>query len=90
MEYCSGGDLERVLEEGKRIEEPVFLLVIIIYFILKELLKITNNVMKGLKKLHEEKIVHRDLKASNIFVTADGIYKLGLLISCYYFIYRRL
>jgi serine/threonine protein kinase len=54
--------------------------MIVIYFVLKELLKITNNVMKGLKKLHEEKIVHRDLKASNIFVTADGIYKLGLLL----------
>jgi serine/threonine protein kinase len=36
--------------------------------------------MKGLKKLHEEKIVHGDLKASNIFVTTDGIYKLGLLV----------
>jgi serine/threonine protein kinase len=81
MEYCRGGDLERVLEEGKCIEQPVFfLLMIVIYFILKELLKITNNVMKALKKLHEEKIVHRDLKASNIFITADGIYKLGLLI----------
>jgi hypothetical protein len=43
MECCTGGDLKKVLEEGKRIEQPVFLLMIIIYFILKELLKITNN-----------------------------------------------
>jgi serine/threonine protein kinase len=43
--------------------------------------------MKGLKKLHEEKIVHRDLKGSNIFLSVDGIYKLGLLmVVVYYFI----
>jgi serine/threonine protein kinase len=47
--------------------------------------------MKGLKRLHEEKIVHRDLKASNKFVTADGIYKLGLLLIVALFsTYRRL
>jgi serine/threonine protein kinase len=49
--------------------------------------------MKGLKKLHSEKIVHCDLKASNIFVTLDGIYKLGLLIIVViilYYSYRKL
>jgi NIMA (never in mitosis gene a)-related kinase len=38
--------------------------------------------MKGLKKLHDEKIIHRDLKPSNIFLSEDGVYKLGL----FYFI----
>jgi serine/threonine protein kinase len=80
MEHCSGGNLEKVLEEGKRIEQPVFFFCYVNCFILKELLKITNNVMKGLKRLHEEKIIYCDLKASDIFVTVDGIYKLGLLI----------
>jgi serine/threonine protein kinase len=35
MEYCNGGDLEKVLKEGKRIEQPVFFLIIltiILYF----------------------------------------------------------
>lgn len=32
---------------------------------------------KGLKSLHDKKILHRDLKCANIFVTGDGIYKLG-------------
>jgi len=31
---------------------------------------------KGLKSLHDKKILHRDLKCANIFVS-DGIYKLG-------------
>jgi NIMA (never in mitosis gene a)-related kinase len=32
---------------------------------------------QGLKCLHEKKILHRDLKCANVFITADGIYKLG-------------
>jgi serine/threonine protein kinase len=55
-----------------------YFIFIFFIFIYKELLKIINNVMKGLKRLHEERIIHRDLKPSNIFVTEDGIYKLGL------------
>jgi translation initiation factor 2-alpha kinase 3 len=49
----------------------------------QELLKLTNHVMKGLKKLHEENFVHRDLKPSNIFLTENGVYKLGLFQCCY-------
>ena len=31
----------------------------------------------GLKSLHDKKILHRDLKCANVFVTIDNIYKLG-------------
>lgn len=31
----------------------------------------------GLKTLHDNKILHRDLKCANVFITAEGVYKLG-------------
>ena len=34
-------------------------------------------MLRGLAALHELKICHRDLKCANIFLTADGVIKLG-------------
>jgi serine/threonine protein kinase len=34
--------------------------------------------MKGVKKLHESGVVHRDFKLSRMFLSDDGVYKLGL------------
>ena len=36
----------------------------------------TKDVLNGLKVLHDMKIVHRDIKTANIFIS-DGLYKLG-------------
>lgn len=35
------------------------------------------DITRGLKSLHDKKILHRDLKAANIFISAEGTYKLG-------------
>lgn len=32
---------------------------------------------KGLKTLHDMNILHRDLKCANVFVSNEGVYKLG-------------
>lgn len=32
---------------------------------------------QGLKQLHDRKVLHRDLKCANVFITSEGIYKLG-------------
>ena len=35
------------------------------------------QITRGLKSLHDKKILHRDLKAANVFISSDGRYKLG-------------
>ena len=35
-----------------------------------------RNMLNGLKVLHDMKIVHRDIKTANIFIS-NGLYKLG-------------
>jgi NIMA (never in mitosis gene a)-related kinase len=35
------------------------------------------HLSQGLKSLHEKKILHRDLKCANIFITGEGVYKIG-------------
>lgn len=42
-----------------------------------EIWKALVHTTQGLRSLHEKKILHRDLKCANIFVTSDGTYKLG-------------
>jgi NIMA (never in mitosis gene a)-related kinase len=33
--------------------------------------------VRGLQALHDLKIVHRDIKCANLFITKDGVLKLG-------------
>lgn len=68
MELAEGGDLMKKLQDHKKQKssypEPQ------IWF---ALLQIAN----GLKCLHDANIIHRDLKCANIFISKEGIFKLG-------------
>ena len=35
------------------------------------------QLLKGLQALHDLKIVHRDIKSANLFLTKEGTLKLG-------------
>jgi NIMA (never in mitosis gene a)-related kinase len=35
------------------------------------------QMVTGLAALHSRKIVHRDIKCANVFLTTDGLAKLG-------------
>ncbi|MCG7853439.1 MAG: serine/threonine protein kinase, partial [Methanosarcinaceae archaeon] len=42
----------------------------------EEAIDIAVQIANGLKKAHELKIIHRDVKSANIFITNDGIVKI--------------
>ncbi|NXQ91769.1 NEK5 kinase, partial [Nyctibius grandis] len=67
MEYCDGGDLmERInMQHGVLFDEDQ----ILSWFV---------QISLGLKHIHDKKILHRDVKAQNIFLSNNGeVAKLG-------------
>lgn len=46
-------------------------------FTVKDIIKVGKDILSALVSCHEKNIIHRDIKDDNIFVTADGVYKLG-------------
>ncbi|CAD8202455.1 unnamed protein product [Paramecium pentaurelia] len=70
MEFASGGDLNQILKQGKLqggIQES-------------EIWNILTQITLGVKILHENGILHRDLKSANVFVSQTpkgNIYKIG-------------
>ena len=43
----------------------------------KEVWRYFIQIVSGLDALHELRIVHRDIKCANLFLTKDGVLKLG-------------
>src|SRR5262245_17490167 len=64
MELCAGETLEHRLRQS----EPVPI---------ADAVRWTIEVLDGLEAAHHSGIVHRDVKPSNCFITADGHIKVG-------------
>ena len=66
MELCDGGDLSQLIErqEGVLLAED-------------DVWRHFAQTLLGLHHLHGAKILHRDLKTSNVFLTKRNIVKLG-------------
>jgi NIMA (never in mitosis gene a)-related kinase len=68
MQYCDGGDLERKLNEVRKENGMVPETQLLDWFV---------QMALALQYLHSKRILHRDLKTANVFLTAIGIVKLG-------------
>jgi len=68
MELADGGDLYNKILQQKRIGG---------YMPERDVWHFFIQMVRGLQCLHELKIVHRDIKCANIFMTKAGVLKLG-------------
>lgn len=66
MEFCGGGDLAQYLKKqmGKPLSEDT-------------VWRFALQIMLGLKDLHKRKILHRDIKSMNVFLTEKNSVKIG-------------
>lgn len=66
MEFCGGGTVHDLIRaaETKSLTEKV-------------IVEVCASVTEGLRYLHDNRIIHRDLKAGNIMMTAHGQCKIG-------------
>ena len=68
MEYADDGDLNSKIKENIKNHK---------YFDENIIWKTLIQILQGLKYLHKNCIIHRDLKSANIFLTKKGIIKIG-------------
>jgi NIMA (never in mitosis gene a)-related kinase len=66
MEYAGGGDLKTRInaQRGRPFREA-------------QIIDWISQIALALKHLHDRKVLHRDIKAQNIFLTENGRVKLG-------------
>jgi NIMA (never in mitosis gene a)-related kinase len=68
MENADGGDLLQMINNHKKSNTN---------FTEKQVWHFFIQIIRGLKALHDLRICHRDIKCANVFLTRDGLVKLG-------------
>ena len=63
LEFVPGGSLKRILQRFHSLEVSI-------------IRKYAKQLLKGLQYLHENNIIHRDLKSANVLISPSGILKL--------------
>ena len=64
LEYCPGRSVRDIIKKQKRISEP-------------EVSRMLKDVIEGVLYLHDNRIIHRDLKLENFLIGADGKIKIA-------------
>jgi tetratricopeptide (TPR) repeat protein len=65
-ELMGGGDVEGLLDRAEGGRVPI-----------QDALEIAKAVCRGLEFAHERQLVHRDLKPGNVWLTEEGVAKIG-------------
>lgn len=68
MDYCDGGDLYNRISIQAKMAKLFPESLVLDWFV---------QISLALKHVHDRKILHRDVKSQNIFLTRSGIIKLG-------------
>lgn len=63
LEFVPGGSLKKILQKYDFLEEEVTR-------------NYARQLVRGLNYLHDNGIIHRDLKSANVLVTTSGVVKL--------------
>jgi len=63
LEFVEDGSLTKVLKKGKRLQEDV-------------IARYVKQMLEGLDYLHQQGVVHCDIKCANILVSRSGVIKL--------------
>ncbi|KAG7394483.1 hypothetical protein PHYBOEH_005144 [Phytophthora boehmeriae] len=82
MAYCDGGDLAEKIKTQKKTRESI------VgpehnptdprgYFPIGQVLDWFVQMAMAIKYLHAQRVLHRDLKTSNVFLTTENVVKLG-------------
>ncbi|XP_071481293.1 serine/threonine-protein kinase Nek1-like [Diadema antillarum] len=66
MDYCDGGDLFKAINNRRGVLFPE-----------DQVMDWFVQICLALKHVHDRKILHRDIKSQNIFLTRKGIVKMG-------------
>eukprot|EP01038_Epipyxis_sp_PR26KG_P005433 gene5433-7526_t len=69
MEFADGGDLDHYIKDHSKKARG--------YIPEVQVLNLFVQLCLAIKHIHDRKILHRDLKSQNIFLTSTGLLKLG-------------